>query len=315
MQETLKNLLHTSVFEKDLTCLDKIPLFLTASYEIKLFSISGIDVLFIKPKQQITFAALKKQWAKFVFLTGMQCVVYGDEYTRYGRERMIELGIPFFYGKDNMYLPFLGVALGKKKVAQLPNPEKFSPITQKMVLLAIYKKWEKISTKEISEIMEVSRITAARALTELQALNLPLVVLEGKTKYFNFLGNKRDLYQMCQEYFINPVAKKIPLTEIPTGIHCRSGYSALADCSMLADNDYPTYGVTRQEYHDLGIDEYSFQPVTDKPVCIVQILRYIIEQDGHIDPISAFLSLPDDEKNEPRTESAVDEILEDILND
>ncbi len=84
--------------------------------------------------------------------------------------------------------------------------EKFSPLTQKMILLAIYEKWKKVSTKEISEKMEVSRMTAARILTELQALSLPLVALEGKTKYFIYLGNQRNLYQMCQEYFVNPVS-------------------------------------------------------------------------------------------------------------
>ncbi len=315
MRDVLSELLHTSVCEKNFDELSKLPLYLTSGYEIKLFSVLGMDVLFVKPKQQITFTALKKQWGKFVSITGMQCVIFGDEYTRYGRERMIELGIPFFYGKDNMYLPFLGIALGKKKTVQLPETEKFSPLTQKMILLAIYEKWKKASTKEISEKMEVSRMTAARILTELQALSLPLVALEGKTKYFIYLGNQRNLYQMCQEYFVNPVAKKVSLAEIPIGICCRSGYSALADCSILADNTYPTYGVTRQEYRELRIDECPIQPVTDKPACIVQVLRYIIEQDGHIDPISAFLSLPDDEKNEPRTESVVDEILEEVLND
>lgn len=141
----------------------------------------------------------------------------------------------------------------------------------------------------------MSRITAARALTELQALNLPLAALEGKTKYFMYQGNMRDLYQMYREYFVNPVAKKLPLAKIPAGVCRRSGYSALADCSMSADNVYPTYGMTRQEYRNSEIDKYPIQPATDKPACIIQVLRYIIEQDGHIDPISAFLSLPDDE--------------------
>lgn len=173
MQDILSGLLHTSVYEKKFDELSKLPLYLSSGFEIRLFSVMDIDVLFVKPKQKITFAALKKQWGKFIAITGMQCVIFGDEYTRYGRDRMIELGIPFFYGKDNMYLPFLGIALGKKKTVQLPETEKFSPLTQKMILLAIYEKWEKISTKEISEKMNVSRITAARALMELQALDLP----------------------------------------------------------------------------------------------------------------------------------------------
>lgn len=258
---------------------------------------------------------MKKQWGKFISITGLQCVVYGDEYTRYGRDRMIELGIPFFYGKDNMYLPFLGIALGKKKTIPLPDAEKFSSSTQKMILLALYQKWEKLSTKEIGEKIGVSRITAARALTELQALDLPLVRLEGKTKYFRYQGSRRELYQMCRQYFINPVVKSVPLAEIPSEIYRKSGFSALADWSMLEDNVYPTYGVTRQEYRDLELDSYPLQPTTDRPVCVVQVLRYVIEREGYIDPISAILSLSNNEKSDPRTESAANEILEEILND
>ena len=315
MRDVLSKLLHAPIDERDFFDINKLPLFLASGYEIRLFSILGMDVLFVRPKQQLTFAVLKKQWGKFISITGMQCVIYGDKYTRYGRERMIELGIPFFFGKDNMYLPFLGIAFGKQKMLQLPETEMFSPLTQKMILLAIYEKWEKMSTKEICEKMEVSRITAARILTELQALGLPLVVLEGKTKFFRHRGNRKELYQMCQEYLVNPVVKKLSLAEIPASMHCKSGYSAIAYYSMLADNDYPTYGVTRHEYQNLGIDGYPIQPPTDNPACIVQVLRYIIEHDGHVDPISAYLSLSDGEKNEPRTESALDEILGELLND
>lgn len=114
MRDILSRLLHTPVCEKRFNELGKLSLYLASGYKIKLFSISGMDILFVEPKQQITFAALKKQWGMFMSVTGMQCVICGDEYTRYGRERMIELGIPFFYGKDNVYLPFLGIVLGKR---------------------------------------------------------------------------------------------------------------------------------------------------------------------------------------------------------
>lgn len=311
----MSKLLHAPVDEREFFDINRLPLFLVSGYEIRLFSILGMDVLFVKPKQQLTFAALKKQWGKFISITGMQSVIYGDKYTRYGRERMIELGIPFFFGKDNMYLPFLGIAFGKQKMLQLPETEMFSPLTQKMILLAIYEKWEKLSTKEICEKMDVSRVTAARILIELQALGLPLVVLEGKTKFFHHRGNRKELYQMCQEYLVNPVMKKMSLAEIPADMRRKSGYSAIADYSMLTDNDYPTYGVTRQEYQDMGIAGYPIQPPTDNPACLVQVLRYVIERDGHVDPISAYLSLSDGEKKEPRTESALDEILGEVLSD
>ena len=237
LKDVLSSLLHVPVVEKEFVDFDKLPLYLVSDYEIRMFSVLDMDVLFARPRQQFTFAELKKHWGKFVSVTGIQCVICGDEYTRYGRERMIELGIPFFFGKDNMYLPFWGIAFGKRKIVHLPETEMFSPLTQKMIFLAIYEKWKKLSTKEICEKMEVSRITAARILTELQALNLPLVVQEGKTKFFRYQGNRKELYQMCREYLINPVVKKLSLAEIPAGLCRKSGYSAIADCSIALINE------------------------------------------------------------------------------
>lgn len=315
MKEILSALLHVPVVEKKFENENQLPLYLTSGYEIKMFSLLDMDVLFVTPRQQLTFASLKKQWGKFVSAAGVQCVICGNEYTRYGRERMIELGIPFFFGKDNMYLPFLGIAFGKKKLRRLPEAEMFSPLTQKMILLAIYEKWSKLSTKEISEKMGVSRITAARILTQLQALGLPFVVLEGKTKYFCYQESRRELYQMCRKYFRNPVVKELLLAEIPEDVYRISGYSAIAECSILADNAYPTYGITRLEFQKLRIEEYPIQPSVDTPVCAVQVLNYVIEYGGHVDPISAYLSLPENEKKEPRTEGALGEILKEVLHD
>lgn len=136
------------------------------------------------------------------------------------------------------------------------------------------------------------------------------MVLEGKTKYFRHLGNRKELYQMCRGYFINPVVKKLLLAERPADVCRSSGYSATAEYSMLADNAYPTYGVTRLEFQKLRIEEYPIQPPTDVPVCEVQVLNYVIEHDGHIDQISAYLSLSENEKKEPRVESALERILE-----
>ena len=313
MKEILQNLLHIAVEEKDIPVFWQLPLYLKNGYETELLSIGDIEVLFMKPKEQITVTSLYKHWKRFETLTGFPCVVYGDEYTRYTRERMIELGIPFFFGKDNLYLPFLGVVL-RKKQRFLPEIEKFAPITQKMLLLALYEKWQTCSTQKISEKMKVSRATAARCLTELQALNLPLVEMKGKTKYFYYEGNTEELYKMCSDYFQSPIAKIYALTEIPKGISCNGGLTAIARYSLLEDNEYPTFAVTREEFRDLRIGEYQTQPRTERPGCLVQVLRYKIEYSKMIDPVSAILCVPETEKGEARMMGAIEGILEDVFN-
>lgn len=142
MQKILEDLLHVKVEEIAFDYKKKLPLFLQGGYEIRIFNIAGENVLFVRPKEQITFPTLKKHWKQFQELLGLQCVIYNDSYTRYGKERMIELGIPFVFGKDNIYLPTLGVILRKAREAKLPEVENFFPFTQKLVLTAIYHNWE-----------------------------------------------------------------------------------------------------------------------------------------------------------------------------
>lgn len=313
MKEIIQSMLHVAVKEKEVPNLEQLPLFLKNGYEIKLFSVGDREVYFIKPKEQITVTALYKHWKRFEALTGLFCVVYGNEYTRYRRERMIELGIPFYFGRDNLYLPFLGIVLGKKRNRDLPEIEKFAPVTQNMLLLALYENWRRISTREISEEMGISRATAARCLIELQSLNLPLIGIYGKTKYYQHEGSAESLYGMCKAYLDSPVAKSYALAEIPKGLSCYGGLTAIEGYSMLADNDYPTFAVTREEYREFRLNQYKTQPRTERPICVVQVLRYKIERKGLIDPISAVLCVPAEEREDPRMADAIEEILEDVF--
>nr|WP_289706435.1 HTH domain-containing protein [Enterocloster clostridioformis] len=314
MKEVMEKLLHVEVKEREIPALENLPLFLRNGYEIKCFSVADMEILFINPRDQITVTSLYKHWKRFEAFTGVPCVVYGNEYTRYGRERMIELGIPFYFGKDNLYLPFLGIVFGNKRIASLPEIEKFAPVTQKMLLIALYENWRKVSTRQISERLRISRATAARCLIELQALGLPLVNTDGKSKYYQYEGSAENLYRICREYFDSPVAKSIALAEIPEGFFCRGGLTAIAEYSMLADNAFPTFAVTKEEYRELEIERCKLQPNTEVPVCMMQVLRYKIENKGFIDPISATLCITGLEQEDPRIKSAVEEILEDILN-
>lgn len=314
MQRLLSNLLHVDVMECEYKEQKKLPLFLLDGYEIKLINIAGTDILFVNPKVPVTFSALKKHWKKFEQLTGFPCVIFDDNYTYYGKKRMIEMGIPFVFGNEDIYLPFMGVVLTRKRSFTLPEVDEFSPATQKILLKALYEKWEMVSTKEISQRLQVSRMTAGRCLMELQALGLPLVQIKGKTKYFAFAGDRKSLYDLCKPYFINPVAKSITLKEIPDNVNCLGGISAIAYYSMLSDGRYPTYAVSREEYSRLNGARCGQCSRTETSACRLHVLRYKIEQNGAIDPLSAILCLSDQEKEDPRIESAIEIILEDLWN-
>lgn len=271
MQKLLSDLLHVEVIERAYDGQKNLPLFLTGNYQIKLITIAGADLLFVHPKTPVTFSALKKHWGKFEQLTGLPCVIFDDSYTRYGKKRMIEPGIPFVFGNEDIYLPFMGVVLMHKRNTTLPDVEKFLPATQKMELMAFYERWNMLSTKEISNRLQFSRMSAGRCLIELQSLGLPLVEIKGKTKYYVFSGTRKMLYELCKSYFINPVVKTYLLKEIPDNVHCLGGISAFAHYSMLAEDRYPTYALSREEYTLLRGKEYELCPKIEVPACKLQV--------------------------------------------
>lgn len=312
--QTLRKWLHAAVEPSPSNAARALPLFLKNVFETQVFRVEDIDVLFARPREQMSFSALGKQWRQLEQYAKAQCVLCLDETTRYAKERLVELEIPFILGEDNLYLPFLGVALRKKRKATPPRITKLTPIAQKMVLLALYEKWRRVSSREISEKMGVSRMTASRNLLELQALNLPLVETVQNAKYFSFEGSRRELFEMCNPFFDNPAAKTYILEEIPHGLDCLAGRSALSRSSLLSDNAYRTYGLTREECRELGIADYPECDPEDA-VCVIHVLRYKIKMDKTIDPISAALCVSELEPLDIRDKAMMRRILDEVLRD
>jgi len=58
-------------------------------------------------------------------------------------------------------------------------------------------------------------------------------------------------------------------------------------------------------------------PENETPLVIVQVIRYELEyrDAAAIDPLTAILSLTNEEEADPRVEAAIEEILEDCLHD
>lgn len=314
MEEFLQKLFHVPVKEQIFDNEDKLPLILTGLYEIRTFIIGQKLVHLIHPKEHVALPNLKKHFSKLTMLLEGDCILYDDGYTRYGISKLTELGIPFIFGDNNIYLPNLGIQIHEKTKTKLPDVERFSHFTQKMILMALYQGWTDISGKDIAEALGVSRMTVNRTLLELEALALPLTSMVGKTKYFKNDFSREELYSMCEKFFVNPVKKTIRMKQIPNGLKIKSGISALAKYTLLGEDAYPTFAVVHNQFHELDLDQDDFLSREEIPACVIQIHRYLIPRDGVIDPISAMLSIPKDELDDARVEQAIAEIKEGVFN-
>lgn len=313
MKETLERLLHVPIQEVNFDVYGKLPLLLEGLYNIRAFKISGTVVYMINPKEHISLPKLKKHLAKLTDILQGECILYSEGYSRYGISKLVEMGVSFIFGDNNIYLPNLGIRIHEKNKAKLPNVKEFSPFTQKMILIAIYDGWECISGREISEILGVSRMTVNRAFLELEALGIPTIIFQGKSKYFKSSFSRKDLFGLCEEFFINPVKKTIKINSSSQKADIKSGVSALAVYTGINDDSYSTFAVTQEEYRNLKINSTEIADKYEYPCCVIQIHRYMIVRDHVIDPISAILSVPESERDDERIELAIEEIKKGVF--
>ena len=88
--------------------------------------------------------------------------------------------------------------------------------------------------------------------------------------------------------------------------------SALGFYSMLGDNPYPIYAVSKKDIGVLLAKNELLRSSACMPGCVIQELGYVIKFDNNqvIDPLSVALMITDSELNDPRVSKAIDEMLE-----
>lgn len=116
----------------------------------------------------------------------------------------------------------------------------------------------------------------------------------------------------------SPVAREHRLGRVPDMDLPLGGISALCGLSMLQDDPWPTFAATKAQERalelaadarDTGLDE------PEDPACVVQVLRYepVPAPGCAVDPLSAILSLPADERDDPRVAGEIENVLTRVL--
>jgi len=317
MFDYLDKLLHIKAEVAEFTQTDSLPLYIRNNYIFNVMKLAGVECLVAKPKENVNFAALRKQQMLLKNETGMECVLCFEKLNQYAKNKMTAEGMPFIIEAKQVYMPFLGIAIGQHD-RQLTEIGKISFLTQKLLLTAIYQHWSKVFLFEAAGLLKVSDMSISRSFDELEALGLSLIAREGKGRCFMWNGSKRQLWDLAFSFLCDPVNKTFSLA---TGIDDKrlilSGISALCHYSMLADNVYQTFAVTKAAAREMQLNKQVCVPTGEVPAMVIQVLHYNIPfDDGKvIDPLTAVLSITQAEKSDPRVEVAIDEILEEYLSD
>jgi hypothetical protein len=227
---------------------------------------------------------------------------------------LIEEGIPFVLAGKQVYLPFIGCLLSDSGERDIAPVNLISFLTQKLILTAIYEKWDKVTVSKAAERLEVSKMSVSRSFDEIEYLNVNILELKGKSRVITIPSDVKQLWKELQSVLRNPVIARYELSE---DIHLekKAGITSLCEHSLLSDNEYPTYAVTKKELSATGIKGMKKVRQGEEIGCVVLELGYFIGYKKKFteDPLSVVLSLTDEEKQDERVMISIKEMLEEYV--
>ena len=315
MKEFLEKILRQNVImTENKEVYKKLPLVYCGRYEIFTVETNGALWMAIHPKDDVGLVMLRRDRAGVEKMTGLNCAIFLDRTTFYIKEKMMEEGIPFVIEAKQVFLPFIGYLLSKENERELVPVHLISFLTQKMLLMAIYERWNEVKVSGAAKRMGVSTKSASRCFDELEYLNIDVLGIKGKSRVINIPNDRKQLWQQIERMLRNPVIRRFILRK-DMKLEKKAGISALCEYSLLSDNAYLTYAVTKKELKSSGVTEEKQVSELEEIGCAVLELGYFIDFSGKglQDPLSVVLSLTGEEQEEERIDISINEMLEEYV--
>ena len=315
MREYLEQIMHQSITERPYDSVEKLPLGCRNAFELTIIEIQNQEILLATPVDMMNLTELRKMRIQLERYTGYRCVFYLKKANWYSIPKMVEEGIPFIWENHQIYLPFMGMLLKNNEQRTPKNCSVISFLTQKMLLKALYENWQDVSAVRAAEKLEVSRMSITRCFDEIDALGMPFFKINGRSRRFFARNDKKVMWEEIRPFLRNPIIHEFRPERKPDADMVLSGISALAAYSMLGEDNYVTYAISKTQVGALGLKSIREIPKNEEPVCIVQEMGYILpfEKGNVIDPLSLTLILSEEEMKDPRVESSVNEMLEEFV--
>lgn len=226
--------------------------------------------------------------------------------TFYIKEKLIKENIPFVLKGKQVYLPFIGYLLSNENRRDLVPVHFISFLTQKLIFIAMYEKWNNVNVSDVAKKLGVTKMSISRCFDEIEYLNIDILGTKGKSRVINIPNDIKKIWSDLQPILRNPVIARYELTD-DIGLEKKAGISALSEYSLLSDNEYPTYAITKKEITQSGINKMRLVHPGEEVGCVVLELGYFIDYKNKLleDPMSVALSLSAIEKQDERINISV----------
>jgi hypothetical protein len=237
MKEFIEKSIGMEVDIKDIDYNGRLPMIYSSLYDFKIASIHNIEWLIAIPKEKINLAQLRKNHRQIEKLLDMRCALYIKNTSTYSKNAMIADGIPFIVEDKEIYLPFLGILLNSARERTIKPVQRISFLTQKMILTAIYERWNEVTVTKAAKQLDITKMSASRCFDEIDFFDMPILGTKGKSRVINVLDDIKELWSSIEVYMRNPVLNIFYIND-NLKLPVLSGMSALAEYSMISDNQY-----------------------------------------------------------------------------
>lgn len=311
MKEFLEQILRQNVSMEESDYLNgKLPLAFRGRYIFYKVETNGLLWIAIQPKNNVGLVTLRKDRAKIEKAAELNCAIFLNATTFYIKEKLIEEGIPFVLKGKQVYLPFIGYLLSNANERDIAPVHLISFLTQRLIFTAIYEKWKNVTVSEAAVNLDVTKMSVSRCFDEIEYLNIDILGMKGKSRAITIPSDIEKLWNDMKDTLRNPVIARYELQE-DIKLEKKAGISALCEYSLLSDNEFPTYAITKKEIVQSGIKKLKQVHSGEEAGCVVLELGYFIDFEGRDleDPLSIVLSLTETEKQDERINISVDEML------
>ena len=106
-----------------------------------------------------------------------------------------------------------GMTNDKENERELAPVYLISFLTQKMLLMAIYERWNEVKVSDAAKRIGVSTKSASRCFDELEYLNIDVLGMKGKSRVINIPNDRKQVWQQIENVLRNPVIRRFVLRE------------------------------------------------------------------------------------------------------
>lgn len=268
-----------------------LPVFIKNKYKFSKIIINKIPYLLVAVKDKAFGPRELKKHMKIINdIIDLHIIWYFNELHFNKVQRMIQNGENFIIESKQVHLPVIGTSLKNQNDKKI-STEKLNGLAENVLIREILKGDVSGKNKrDIARDFNVTEMTMGRAITRLFANNLCYEKKDNTSKLVYFY-TKEELWEFLEERGVSPVREQIFLDHKIKGLPL-SGISALSKLTMLADDEIPTYAVSKKafkaEFDELDsvfeefaiakIELWSREPILVKKGAINPIDIYLIHK-------------------------------------